>query len=161
MKEKTRMSTLINGLLIHEPHTAADYKDKRIESPVIEGKIFCIPVEEGYGSSLSNWETIKRICYHMTETMVSFIALVLSVPAMLFVALIVKLDSPGPALFFQKRLSKSKLVSGKKLMNNDRFVVVDPDFSPEKKYWVPKTFWFVKFRTMFADAKERFSALYD
>jgi len=161
MEEKTRILTLINGLLIREPHTAIDYEDKRIESPVVDGKIFCIPADEGYGSALSNWEIIKRVCYHMTETVVSFIALVLSIPAMLIIAFIIKLDSPGPVLFFQKRLSRSKLVSGKRLMNNDRFVVVDPDFSPEKKYWVPKTFWFVKFRTMYVDARERFPHLYD
>ncbi len=161
MEEKTRILKLINDLLIREPHTTFEYEDKRIESPIADGKIFCIAVDKGYGSALSNWEMTKRICYHITETVISIIALVLSLPAMLFVALIVKLDSPGPVLFFQKRLSRSKLVSGKRLMNNDRFIVVDPDFSPEKKYWVPKTFWFVKFRTMYVDAKERFPELYD
>lgn len=161
MEEKTRILTLINGLLVREPRTAVDYEDKRIESPVVDGKIFCIPSSEGYGSSLSFREKLARICYRLAEITISFIALIASLPIMFVIAIIVKLDSPGPVLFFQKRVSKSKLVLGKKLMNDDRFVILDSNFSPEQKYWVPKAFRFVKFRTMFADARERFPHLYD
>ncbi len=124
-------------------------------------KIFCIPAEEGYGSSLSRSEIARRIIYRACEVIVSAIAIILSLPIMLVVALIIKLDSPGPALFFQRRLSRSRKVRGRKIFNDPRYEIVDPNFSFEKSYWVPKTFWFVKFRTMYADAKQRFPELYD
>ena len=124
-------------------------------------KIFCIPVEEGYGSSLSCNEIRQRIIYRVCEVFFSVIAIILSLPIMLVVALIIKLDSPGPALFFQRRLSRSRKVRGRRIFNVPRYEITDPNFSPDKSYWVPKTFWFVKFRTMHADAKQRFPELYD
>jgi lipopolysaccharide/colanic/teichoic acid biosynthesis glycosyltransferase len=161
MEGKSRILTLFNGLLADKPYTDVDDEVEGVESRVADGRVFCIPAEEGYGSSLSFWQIIARICYRLTEVAVSFIALVVSLPVMLIVALIVKLDSPGPPLFFQRRLSRSRLVRGRKLMGNSRFVILDPHFSPEKKYWVPKAFWFVKLRTMYADARARFPHLYD
>ncbi|MHC4618286.1 MAG: sugar transferase [Planctomycetota bacterium] len=161
MEGKSRILTLFNGLLADKQCTGVDYEIEGVASRVADGRVFCIPADEGYGSSLSFWQVIARICYRLAEVPVSLVALVVSLPIMLIVALIVKLDSPGPALFFQRRLSRSRLVRGRKLMDNSRFVVVDPHFSPGKKYWIPKTFWFVKFRTMYADAKERFPHLYD
>lgn len=161
MKPKSRILTLFHNFLIDQPHTGVDYENERVKLLVVDGNIFCIPDEEGYGSSLCFREIAARIFYRLAEVAVSCIALVVSLPIMLIVALIIKLDSPGPVLFLQRRLSRSKLVLGKELMKDDRYVIVDPDFSPEKKYWVPKVFWFVKFRTMFADAKERFPLLYD
>ncbi len=161
MEVKSRILTRLNGLLNVEPTTDVEHRDEKVESPAVDGKIFCIPANEGYGSSLSLKEKIARIAYRLTEIVVSFIALVVSLPIMLIVASIIKLDSPGPVLFFQKRLSRSRLAAGKKLINSDRFVIVDPDFSPDKKYWVPRSFWFVKFRTMYADARQRFPELYN
>ncbi|MBE9546628.1 MAG: sugar transferase [Proteobacteria bacterium] len=124
-------------------------------------QVFCIPADEGYGLSLSSWEKATRIFYHVVEVMASLIALVVSLPVMLVTALIIKLDSPGPALFFQRRVGRSKLVTGKDLLKDITLSVADTHFSPEKKYRVPTTFWFVKFRTMHSDARERFPELYD
>jgi lipopolysaccharide/colanic/teichoic acid biosynthesis glycosyltransferase len=160
MEEITRRLTPANGLLIREQGSTVDHENKKVELAV-ECKMFCIPNEEGYGSYLSFREKVERICYRIAEIVVSFVALVVSLPIMLVVALIVKIDSPGPVLFFQRRLSRSKLVLGKKLMKDDRYVIVDPNFAPDKKYWVPKVFWFVKFRTMSTNAKELFPHLYD
>jgi lipopolysaccharide/colanic/teichoic acid biosynthesis glycosyltransferase len=50
---------------------------------------------------------------------------------MLLVALVIRLDSPGPAMFRQRRVG----VNG-------------------------RLFWFYKFRTLYADARERFPELY-
>lgn len=124
-------------------------------------KVYCIPEDAGYGGSLSFRETVARILYRMIEIMIAFIALVLSSPVMVIVAILIRLDSPGPALFFQRRLGKSKLVSGKDLIGNKQFSIIDPHFSPSKKYWIPQTFRFVKFRTMYVDAQERFPEWYD
>jgi lipopolysaccharide/colanic/teichoic acid biosynthesis glycosyltransferase len=127
----------------------------------IRRKIFCIPADKEEQMSHSHRQLAVKTLYRIFEIIVSFFALVISLPVMLLIALIIKLDSPGPALFFQRRVAKSKPVYGKELLKNEQFRVVDSDFSPEKKYWVPETFWFVKFRTMYANAKEKFPELYD
>lgn len=57
--------------------------------------------------------------------------LVASLPITLLIALLIKIDSPGPALFRQARLGKNA-----------------------------RLFPFVKFRTMYVDARERFPELY-
>ncbi len=123
-------------------------------------RIYCIPAEEGYGQSLSYLELAQRGIYRIFELAANAIALVVSLPIMLLVAIVIKLDSPGPALFFQRRTGRSKLVRGADLIGRG-FQIVDPNFSSGKKYWVPTTFQFVKFRTMYADARERFPKLYD
>jgi len=124
-------------------------------------KVYCIPGDEGYGSNLSLAEKAARIIYRLTEIAVSSVALVVSAPIMLTVAIIIKLDSPGPALFLQKRCAISRLVRGREIENDPRYIIADPDYSPDKLYWVPQTFTFVKFRTMYVDARERFPELYD
>lgn len=62
---------------------------------------------------------------------VSLIGLVIALPVMLLVGLIVRLDSPGPVIFRQTRVGKDG-----------------------------RPFTFYKFRTMYADARERFPELY-
>jgi lipopolysaccharide/colanic/teichoic acid biosynthesis glycosyltransferase len=66
------------------------------------------------------------------DIIISLLALILLSPFLAIVALLIKLDSPGPALFKQTRIGKDG---------------------------VPFTFY--KFRGMFVDARERFSELYD
>ncbi len=124
-------------------------------------KIYYIPAEDGYGGSLPFSQILARICYRLIEIPIGLIAVLLLLPVMLIIALIIKLDSPGPALFFQQRMGRSKKVSASKLANSSQYQVVDTDYSCQKKYWVPNTFRFVKFRTMYADAKERFPEWYD
>ncbi len=65
------------------------------------------------------------------EVAFAVIVLVVTLPLMLLIALIIRLDSPGPVLFFQKRIGKGG-----------------------------KPFTFVKFRTLYADARTRFPELY-
>lgn len=69
----------------------------------------------------------QRFC----EFTFAAVVLVLTLPIMLAIALIIRLDSPGPILFRQHRLGKGA-----------------------------KVFTFVKFRTLYADARERFPELY-
>jgi lipopolysaccharide/colanic/teichoic acid biosynthesis glycosyltransferase len=67
----------------------------------------------------------------LAETIISLAALLLTAPMLITVALIIKAGTPGPILFFQKRVG----------LNG-------------------RLFTFVKFRTMYADARERFPELY-
>jgi lipopolysaccharide/colanic/teichoic acid biosynthesis glycosyltransferase len=65
------------------------------------------------------------------EVTLAALALAISVPVLLLVALIVKLDTPGPVLFRQVRVGKNG-----------------------------KLFKFYKIRTLYADARERFPEMY-
>ncbi|MBT9456012.1 MAG: sugar transferase [Burkholderiaceae bacterium] len=81
-----------------------------------------IPVLAGSDPSLA---------HRLFEITFAAVVLVLTAPLMLLIALIIRLDGPGPVLFFQQRLGKNG-----------------------------KPFTFVKFRTLHADARQRFPELY-
>lgn len=80
-------------------------------------------------------------------------ALVVLSPLMILVAVLIKIDSPGPVLFRQERIGRNRRrnVSSVQKKGNDR-QRPDPHGRP---------FVFYKFRTMFADAQSRFPHLYD
>lgn len=99
--------------------------------------------------------------YRLFEIVVASIALLVSLPIMLVVALLVRLDSPGPVLFVQDRLARSRTVPGRELVGRDDLVPPPGGFEPDTLYYVPTTFRFVKFRTMYVDARQRFPELYD
>jgi lipopolysaccharide/colanic/teichoic acid biosynthesis glycosyltransferase len=67
----------------------------------------------------------------LLEIAVSSLALAISAPIMLLIAVIIRRGTPGPPLFWQKRIAQNL-----------------------------GTFRFVKFRTLYADARERFPHLY-
>jgi len=67
----------------------------------------------------------------LVEICGAFVALIVSSPIMLIVWAIIRLDSPGPALFRQLRVGRDGHL-----------------------------FWFYKFRTLYADARQRFPELY-
>ena len=67
----------------------------------------------------------------VVEICLAAVALVLLSPVMLIVAIIIRLDSPGPALFRQLRIGKNGHL-----------------------------FAFFKFRTLYANARQRFPELY-
>ena len=123
-------------------------------------KIFCLPSDQVYGTSITFWGKVSRIFYRIMEVAVSLLALITTLPLMLFIGIIIKLDSPGPALFFQRRLGRSKLVRVK--YRTAKSGDTQAGASSEKfMYHVPRSFWFVKFRTMYHDARKRFPELYN
>ena len=67
----------------------------------------------------------------LVEIPLALLALLAGLPIMLLLAFLIRRDSPGPALFFQERVG----IGG-------------------------KTFRFVKFRTLYVDARQRFPELY-
>ena len=72
-----------------------------------------------------------EFCYRIFEIVFAATVLITTLPIMIVVGLLIKRGSPGKVLFFQERVGKGG-----------------------------KTFKFVKFRTMYVDAKERFPELY-
>jgi lipopolysaccharide/colanic/teichoic acid biosynthesis glycosyltransferase len=99
--------------------------------------------------------------YRTVEIALAFVALVLSMPIMLAQAALIRWESPGNVLFFQTRYGRSKVMRGSQIMGRtDLMPAPGKRFEPDKLYWVPTTFKFVKFRTMYADAAARFPVLY-
>jgi len=76
-------------------------------------------------------EGIGASLLRLAEIAIAAVALILSAPIMLVIAFIVSRDSPGPAIFRQQRVGANG-----------------------------RLFWFYKFRTLYADARERFPELY-
>ena len=103
---------------------------------------------------------LSRMCYRAFEFTAALTALILTLPLILLQVLVIKLDTPGPALFFQTRYGRSRIVKGSDLAGRTDLISSTGQFEHDKYYWVPTTFRFVKFRTMYVDARDRFPNLY-
>lgn len=92
----------------------------------------CMPMATGLsGANVRSDSELGRLVWRGMEIVTASVGLVLTLPVMLLIAAIIKLGTPGPALFFQTRLGRGG-----------------------------RTFRFVKFRTLYADARQRFPELY-
>lgn len=103
---------------------------------------------------------LLRGLYRAAEFAAAFVALILTAPVMLVIAVLIKLDSPGPVLFFHTRVGRSRIARGSELIGRTDIRPESGEFDPGKRYWVPTTMRFVKFRTMYRDAAQRFPDLY-
>lgn len=108
-----------------------------------------------------NDNTALRWLYRGVEIVIAIIALVVSFPIMLLEGLLIRLDSEGPALFFQRRTGASAKVRGRDIEVRPDLLLPQDGIDPDAYYYVPRTFRFVKFRTMYNDARIRFPELYD
>lgn len=124
---------------------------------VVADPLYAIPVI----SDVSQRITLVQRLYRVFEWVVAAGGLLATLPIMLIVGVIVWRDSPGPVLFIQKRMARSTILRGKELLGRDDLRPPHGEFEPETWYYVPTTFNFVKFRTMYVDARERFPQLYD
>ncbi len=104
--------------------------------------------------------TLARLIYRIVEWPVALMILIVALPVMLIEALLIRLDSPGPALFWQPRLGRSRVIRGRDLTNRKDLIPPDAGFDPDTYYLVPVVLRFVKFRTMYSDARKRFPELY-
>jgi lipopolysaccharide/colanic/teichoic acid biosynthesis glycosyltransferase len=105
--------------------------------------------------------TLLRAIYRVFECSAACAMLVLAAPILALEAILIRLDSPGPALFWQRRIGQSVVRRGRELMHRDDLIPPNGGFEPETAYLVPEAVDFVKFRTMYVDARERFPELYD
>jgi lipopolysaccharide/colanic/teichoic acid biosynthesis glycosyltransferase len=133
-----------------DPHGVADSGAARL------AMAYVIPVE--FAASRDNW--LAEWLYRGAEIVIALIGLIVGLPVMLLEALLIRLDSPGPALFVQRRVARSAIVAGRALIHRRDLRVVGGAIDPDRFYHVPRSFRFVKFRTMYSDSRTRFPELY-
>jgi lipopolysaccharide/colanic/teichoic acid biosynthesis glycosyltransferase len=81
------------------------------------------------------------VLFRVRDFLGALLILILAAPLMLFIAIMIRLDSPGPAIFKQRRIGRRE--DGDETLNGSG-----------------KPFVFYKFRTMHVDAQSRFPDLY-
>jgi lipopolysaccharide/colanic/teichoic acid biosynthesis glycosyltransferase len=119
-------------------------------------KVHAVPVRDLAGSSA--WLT--EALYRVFEILFAAFALALASPLMLLEALLIRWDSPGPALFFHTRPGRSKTLRGCELEGRLDLEPPPGGYEPDRLYYVPNYFRLVKFRTMYQDARSRFPQFY-
>jgi lipopolysaccharide/colanic/teichoic acid biosynthesis glycosyltransferase len=98
--------------------------------------------------------------YRVVETLFAAAVLLVTAPLQLVLSLLVRWDTPGPVFFVQRRTGQSKRVRGRHLAGHPDVVAPAGGFDPDRYYWVPTAIPFVKYRTMYHDAVERFPEYY-
>jgi lipopolysaccharide/colanic/teichoic acid biosynthesis glycosyltransferase len=120
------------------------------------GGLHVIPVDQFDSSPWS----VGRAVYRVFEIGVALIGLVVSLPLLLIASVIVRLDSPGAALFRHRRPARSVRICGRDLVGRPDLVPPPGGYRPDAQYCVPSYFTLVKLRTMYTDARTRFPAYY-
>lgn len=120
-------------------------------------KLIAIPYTP---SSASLAQKFLDAIYHLLEVLLAMVAIILLSPIFLVLAILVKRDSPGPAIFVMSRTGQSKPVKGSILIDNDLVKPPHGGFEPDRTYWLPRKISFMKYRTMYVDSKERFPEYY-
>lgn len=90
------------------------------------------------------------------EFIIALIGLTLSLPIIALIALIIKIDSPGPVLFKQKRIGKNRRGDGRQTSADGGRLCQERRRTDAGG----RLFTFYKFRTMVVDAREKFPELY-
>ena len=126
-----------------------------------------ITVPEKKGTAFSVWRLGFNLFFkplmRLINIFLSLTILVMSLPLILLITIIVKLDSPGPAIFRQKRIG----INRRNKNWNKNLFSADKRHSFEKgngdrrcNDLGGKPFTFYKFRTMVKNAKELYPKLY-
>jgi lipopolysaccharide/colanic/teichoic acid biosynthesis glycosyltransferase len=98
--------------------------------------------------------------YRAFEILVALIGLIIVLPVILFAALLIRCDSPGPALFFHKRPARSTIMRGRDLDGRPDLRPPPGGYEADTWYYVPSYFTLVKLRTMHCNARAQFPQLY-
>jgi len=109
--------------------------------------------------SVREEKRIEYVVHRFIDIVFSLIVLLMSLPFMFLIGLVIRLDSSGPALFWQIRMTKNRRHFSAPETHQDVTDLVE-DSGQRKQYMAGRPFRFVKFRTMYVDAKERFPELY-
>jgi len=141
-------------------------RDRDGERPLRRGQpkradqVYAIPVEPSdCPPAASIALRMVEALYCTAERLIAFLALIVAMPVMLLVTIVIKADSPGPALFLHKRARRSRPRPGRELIGRDDLAPPEGHFEPDKLYWTPESFRFPKFRTLVDKAIDRFPSL--
>jgi len=126
-------------------------------APSPYGRVHAVPVA---GAAVARGNPLAEALFRAFEIVVALLGLSVGLPVMLAEALVIRLDSPGPALFFQKRVARSAMLRGRELAGRGDLIAPPDGFEADALYYVPRHFGFVKFRTMYHDARQRFPERY-
>lgn len=119
-------------------------------------RICVVPVRTGDTAKTGLADRI----YSWFEFAVATLGLLVGLPLMAVVAVLIRIDSPGPILFRHRRPARSRIVRGRELQGRPDFNPPPGGFEPDELYYVPRYFYLVKFRTMHVDAATRFPQYY-
>ena len=95
-----------------------------------------VPVQPGVGTG--NW--LLEGTYRVFEFVAALILLILLMPIMLLEALLIRLDSPGPSLFLQPRVAKSKIMHARDLQGIPGLRPPPDGYDPDDCTTSPKPF---------------------
>jgi lipopolysaccharide/colanic/teichoic acid biosynthesis glycosyltransferase len=138
------------------PVARADFEMVGGPLPVGLAHVVPVPTHEPVGTSGQLTEAL----YVGFEKLAAAIGLIVTAPIMLVVAVLIRLDSPGPVLFFHTRPGRSIKCRGRDIEVRTDLRPPPGGYDPDALYYVPSYFQLVKFRTMFADARTRFPKFY-
>ena len=147
------------------PEAAADVvaptwtKSTGIVVPEAFRLIHAVPADAG-GKLAAPGPWLAEVAYRIFERMSALLLLVTLSPVLLLEAIVIRLNTPGPALFHQPRVARSVAVRGRDLQGQSRLLPPPGGFEPQTLYLVAQTFPFLKFRTMYHDARQRWPELY-
>lgn len=138
---------------------AVEFQERRLTSavqpePLSEniGRVHAVPVPHSEAQRGGQAEAL----YRLFEIALAAIGLVISLPLMVAAAIMIRFNSPGPALFRHKRPARSVRLRGCELEGRPDLIPPPGGYDPEALYYVPAYFTLVKFRTMHNDAWIRF-----
>jgi len=142
--------------VVVEHGLASGARNGAAASPSHYGRAYAVPVGDVAGSS----HRIAEAVYWAFEILIALIAILVSLPLIAIAALLIRLDSPGPALFFHKRPARSIIMRGRDLERRADLRPPPEGYQPDGFYYVPSYFTMVKLRTMHIDARVRFPHFY-
>jgi lipopolysaccharide/colanic/teichoic acid biosynthesis glycosyltransferase len=139
-----------------ELQSAATALTAGVSSGSARGLPYAVPARKVMPGSNGLAEALYR-CF---EIIVAVAGLLFCLPLMLALALLVRLDSPGPALFYHQRPARLRITRGRDVEGRTDLRPPPGGYDPEAVYYVPDYFTLVKFRTMYHDARSRFPEYY-
>ena len=120
------------------------------------GRIYVIPVTSSRAGSGFAVET----AYRVFEIVLAAVGLIVALPVMIATAIVIRLDSPGPILFFHTRPARSVRTPGHDLEGRADLIPPPGGYVRDAVYYAPAYFGLIKFRTMYRDARARFPEFY-
>jgi lipopolysaccharide/colanic/teichoic acid biosynthesis glycosyltransferase len=127
----------------------------RSESPRL-GRVHVVAADDLPVASRGGAE----VAYRVFEILFALTGLIFGLPLIAIAAIVIRLDSPGTALFRHRRPSRSVCVRGRDLEGRADLIPPPGGYRPDANYLVPGYFTLIKLRTMYADARTRFPAYY-